>query len=76
MAGLPRPVLTRAEEKLEELETTRETGVLVQGGRQLEILRENPVVDILRDAVLDDFTPRQALDFLYELKEMALKQED
>lgn len=76
MAGLPRPVLTRAEEKLEELETTRETGVLVQGGRQLEILRENPVVDILRETVLDDFTPRQALDFLYELKEMALKQED
>lgn len=70
MAGLPRPVLRRAREKMDELEQGEQIRTVREKGQQMSLVRESPVEDLLRQACLDDFTPRQALDFLYEMKRL------
>lgn len=81
LAGIPAHVLNAAQEKLEELErgalvspahipideTSRTQGQPAQndlfGGRQ-----PHPVVDALEALNVDDLSPRQALEKLYDLK--------
>ena len=71
MAGLPKPVLKRAREKMSELEQGEQIRTVREKGQQMSLVRESPVEDLLRQASLDDFTPRQALDFLYEMKRLS-----
>jgi len=77
LAGVPRSVVKAARKQLTELEATS----LHQGkqAHQADLFgRDNspsepsvethPLLDILRDAKPDEMSPREALDFLYQLK--------
>jgi len=74
LAGLPRPVIRRAEEILEDLEqgqTTHEAAPAV-GTLQLSLFApQNPVVDELKSLDVDGLSPLEALTKLYELKKKA-----
>ncbi len=74
LAGIPAPVLQAAREKLQELERgTHDT----PPGKQpsplpaqddLFAAAPHPVIELLQALDVNDLTPRQALDTLYELK--------
>ena len=75
LAGVPTPVLQAAQEKLSELE--REDNASVQlpvtaaASPQSDLFgssEPHPVIDLLAELDVDELTPRQALDKLYELK--------
>ncbi|RBP49280.1 DNA mismatch repair protein MutS [Arenicella xantha] len=71
LAGLPDTVLTTANNKLRELETSQATSPSPQ--RSLDLQPPKPVADsklesALKEADLDNMTARQALTLLYELK--------
>jgi len=74
LAGVPRSVIDKAKAKLQHLENNAyieqqaETGV-----NQLDLFSAkecHPAVCLLEDMNPDEFSPRQALDLLYRLKEM------
>lgn len=72
LAGVPKPVILSARQKLASLEqhsaaTPKAENTLPP---QLSLLStEHPVVEQLRDINPDDLTARQALDLLYQLKQ-------
>lgn len=81
LAGLPKPVIDRAAQVLEALESGQEGGAVARLADDLPLFAAlakrpapatapapSPALDRLKEAVLDDLTPRQALDLLYELK--------
>jgi DNA mismatch repair protein MutS len=75
LAGLPRPVIHRAEEILEELEqearapgSTRRT---VQVHQLPLFATRNPVLDELEELDVSAMTPLEAISKLYELKKLA-----
>ena len=76
LAGIPGPVLQAAQEKLQELERgdrERASGnnpatPLPAQNDLFSTPRPHPVVDMLDTLDVDDLTPRQALEKLYELK--------
>ena len=73
LAGLPKDVLTRAAQILDEVEAEHASSpVSASTGEQLALFTETD--DRLRDAVrkadLDDLSPRAALELLYELKRL------
>ncbi len=72
LAGVPKPVIQSAREKLSGLENQatlqQQTAEKVV---QLDIFappKSNPAMEILQNVSLEDTSPRQALDLLYELK--------
>ena len=68
LAGLPKPVIQRAQEILESLESKKHT---IKDLAPVSVpLAQNPVVDSLKDLDPDTLTPREALDFLYTLVEL------
>lgn len=76
LAGVPTAVLERARDKLRELEAGAQ-GVTpglppVAAPRQDDLFSlgaEHPAVTALKDLDVDDLSPRQALDWLYRLKQ-------
>ncbi len=75
LAGIPRSVVQTAKKKLHQLEQQQiEAGQSAQSdlfATPVEVKTEaapHPVVDQLSDLSVDDLTPKQALDLLYELK--------
>jgi DNA mismatch repair protein MutS len=79
LAGIPKPVIARAKSVLDRLEKGRaETGGLGAGLGDLPLFaaaladpEEEPqdaLADRVREADLDAFSPREALEFLYSLK--------
>lgn len=68
LAGLPRPVILQAKEKLAELEQTAyaPTTNVMQSMEVSEFI--HPVVKQLQEVDPDKLTPREALDVLYQLK--------
>ena len=78
LAGIPGPVLQAAHEKLQELERGEHTPGAAAGHSnsmpspaQSDLFSApgpHPVVEALGDLDVDDLTPRQALEALYELK--------
>ncbi len=75
LAGVPKEVIKRARQKLRELETvsnnTAATGV---DGTQMSLLvteETNPAVEALTALDPDSLTPRQALEWIYRLKNLA-----
>ncbi|MGB3738459.1 MAG: DNA mismatch repair protein MutS [Pontixanthobacter sp.] len=78
LAGIPKPVIARAKAVLDKLEKGRaETGGLAAGLDDLPlfaaaIYKEETAQDVLanrlRETDVDAFSPRDALDFLYALK--------
>jgi DNA mismatch repair protein MutS len=87
LAGLPEKVLKRAFEVLDNLEKQEldevgqprishsEDGPVDQGPQQLLMFAEDhsPVLKKLDDLTPDDLTPRQALDLVFELKDLRKK---
>ena len=80
LAGLPAPVILRAEQVLETLERGEQSGAITRLAEDLplfaNLLETPPPVDsgpseaeeALRDLNPDDLTPREALDALYRLR--------
>jgi DNA mismatch repair protein MutS len=65
LAGLPKSVLIRANQILESLEGRN---INFQIPHQLNKTTESQLVKELKEINIDDFSPRQALDFIYKLK--------
>jgi len=84
MAGMPRSVVTRADEILKELEQSHEKQELTKPiadlashreGLQLSIFQlDDPVLKQIRDEILDmdinNLTPVEALNKLYNIKKL------
>ncbi|OQK16312.1 DNA mismatch repair protein MutS [Methyloprofundus sedimenti] len=73
LAGVPKTVIEQAKLKLRHLETSaykeQQTEI---GSTQLDLFAINephPAIELLEKLVPDELTPRQALDFLYVLKQ-------
>ena len=76
LAGIPAPVLQAAQDKLQELESAAPAGPAtvappVTAPAQNDLFgsaEPHPVVEALEELDVDDLSPRQALEKLYELK--------
>jgi DNA mismatch repair protein MutS len=69
LAGLPRPVINRAQEILADLESNsgKEKPQDHEASRQLRFFPEtNPMLDSLRELDINSLTPLEALNKLYE----------
>jgi DNA mismatch repair protein MutS len=74
LAGVPRSVIDKAKAKLQHLENNAYIEQQAEAGaNQLDLFSAkecHPAVCLLEDMNPDEFSPRQALDLLYRLKEM------
>jgi DNA mismatch repair protein MutS len=73
LAGVPRDVIKRARQKLKELETLSNSAAASKvDGPQLALLTEevSPAVEALEALDVDSLSPRQALEWIYRLKDM------
>ncbi|MEX0445487.1 DNA mismatch repair protein MutS [Xenorhabdus sp. SGI246] len=73
LAGVPRDVIKRARQKLKELESLSNNATVgYVDTPQLTLLTEetSPAVEALENLNPDSLTPRQALDWIYRLKDM------
>lgn len=80
LAGVPRDIIHQAKNKLKELETMANVGAT--GGRPLQSAQivqndifslapqPHPAIAMLEKISLDDMTPKAALEYLYQLKEI------
>ena len=71
LAGIPKPVISRAKQRLAELETQQVPTVATkpQAFEQLPLMDvEHPVVESLKQLDVDELSAKQALDLLYKLK--------
>ena len=76
LAGLPEPVLNRAEEILEQLEEKKQNQqplfddlpLFSQSFQTISKEKESPVVEELKKLDIDTLSPREALNQLYQLK--------
>ena len=75
LAGLPRPVITRAQEILGELEASknsRHSSRASHEGMQLSLLpTRHPALDELAELDIDALSPLEAIQTLYQLRERA-----
>lgn len=75
LAGVPAPVIKAAKHKLHQLESrdhqVEGTKTPIQTLLSLPEPVENPAVNKLKAINPDNFTPKQALDLLYELKRLS-----
>jgi DNA mismatch repair protein MutS len=74
LAGVPKVVVTQAKKHLQQLEAQK----LQMVGQQTELVLspvsvQNPVVDKIKQLSPDEMNPKQALEMIYELKEMIPK---
>jgi DNA mismatch repair protein MutS len=77
LAGVPRSVIEKAKDKLRHLEDKAYSQQQVDSGSvQLDLFSLNephPAVTLLEELTPDDITPRQALDTLYQLKNLVAR---
>lgn len=73
LAGVPKTVIEQAKLKLRHLETSAYKEQQIEiGSTQLDLFAINephPAIELIEKLVPDELTPRQALDFLYALKQ-------
>ena len=78
LAGVPKAVIQRAKQRLSELEAQQAPSVLPEGSNifqspsfeQMSLIDQvHPAVETLQDLDINNLSPRQALDLLYQLKE-------
>jgi len=84
LAGIPRPVIHRAEEILEELErkgdakTRRKAmrDMTMPAAWQMTLLaaEANPLIEELKNLAIDELTPIEAISKLYELQQKAKRE--
>jgi len=81
LAGVPKPVIVRAKQRLAELEAQQAPSLLPKENlfthdesyKQLSLIdSSHPVIEKLQDTDINDLSPRQALDLLFKLKEKIL----
>jgi DNA mismatch repair protein MutS len=75
LAGVPKEVIKRARGKLRELESLSPSAAGTQiDGTQMSLLapaeETNPAVEALENLDPDSLTPRQALEWIYRLKNL------
>lgn len=72
LAGVPKSVVKRAKQRLAELESSQVPSSLpsqTQANNQLSLMvEEHVIVEQLKSIDVNDLSPRQALDLLFELK--------
>ena len=74
LAGVPRVVIQRAKEKLQELENNAHQHVVAHSAQPnqhdlfKEIPKEHPVISLLHEINPDQLTAKEALDLIYQLK--------
>lgn len=72
LAGVPKTVINRAKQRLSELESKQIPSTLPEQSSNFEPLNimpdDHPALETLRNIDIDDITPKQALDLLFELK--------
>jgi len=72
LAGVPKTVINRAKQRLSELENKQAPSIMPEQPASFEQLTlvadDHPAVESLREINVDDITPKQALDLLFELK--------
>ena len=72
LAGVPKTVIHRAKQRLTELENKQAPSILPEQSdhfQQLSLVADDhPALDILRNIEVNDLSPKQALDLLFELK--------
>ncbi|QBG35463.1 DNA mismatch repair protein MutS [Litorilituus sediminis] len=72
LAGVPKSVVKRAKQRLAELESSQMPSSLpsqTQANNQLSLMvEEHVIVEQLKSIDVNDLSPRQALDLLFELK--------
>lgn len=69
MAGIPRPVISRANEILKQLEQSSGSAVKIEAGpsKQMALFPEtNPLLDELKEIDLNTIPPLEALNLLYD----------
>lgn len=79
LAGLPRPVINRAQEILAQFEneTNSTPGLALSSAQQLKLFPErNPLLDELKTLDLDALSPLEALNHLYEWKQRFLSSDE
>ena len=78
LAGVPKAVIARAKQRLSELETQQAPSNISDQPdlfQQLPLIDQtHPVVEQLSTTDIDDLSPKQALDLLYQLKEKIIEQ--
>ncbi|MBM3350504.1 MAG: DNA mismatch repair protein MutS [Betaproteobacteria bacterium] len=78
LAGIPKPVIAAAKRKLAQLEVSQllqepahsPQADMFVANEQVDELPQHPVISALESMQADDLTPKQALDFLYQLKSL------
>ena len=72
LAGVPKTVIHRAKQRLTELENKQAPSILPEQSdhfQQLPLVADDhPTLDTLRNIEVNDLSPKQALDLLFELK--------
>ena len=73
LAGVPKTVINRAKQRLQELESQQTPSILPAQAESFEQLTlvadDHPALDVLRKTDANNLSPKQALDLLFELKE-------
>jgi DNA mismatch repair protein MutS len=72
IAGLPKPVIQRANEILQQLETTSGTTKVRQESTQKQLTlfpENNPLVKSFKELDINSLTPIEALNLLYDWKQ-------
>ncbi len=82
LSGLPDAAIARATEVLSELEASNDKGALAEDlplfaprAKPQAVLKPSVVETRLRAAQLDDMSPREAMEFIYELRLLADKKQ-
>jgi len=79
LAGLPKPVVSRAQEILEQLESSSGSAVKIDptAPKQIALFPEtNPLIDELKDIDVNALSPMEALNKLYEWQRKFLGGDD
>ncbi|MEM9102638.1 MAG: DNA mismatch repair protein MutS [Pseudomonadota bacterium] len=75
LAGIPKTVIDKAEKKLQELESQKQRDISASTKSPKKtkpsIAPLHPALAALNSANVDDMTPREALNFLYQLKSLS-----
>ena len=71
IAGLPKEVIKKAEYILKNLEASH-NNVMDIDLKSIPVEAEHPLLNFIKELQLDDLSPREALDILYQIKNKAI----
>jgi len=75
LAGVPKTVISKARKKLKQLENSQQSELNNNPEQAqfdlFQVTTPSPILEYLEQITLDELTPKQALDALYEIKSLA-----